>query len=129
MLGSYVLFPYFTTYWSLLSVNLREMKVSLWDPLKRVREVSDLLASLFEFIRQELLFHEQRRIEDTPWRDLTFENTRELEVFDAADSGVYALQKAQQICLGQRGEVRKACMPQYRLQQLQLLYYNKDGAS
>jgi hypothetical protein len=88
----YILFPLFIGYWTLLVVNNREMTARYYDPIGI--EKNEVFAGLFDFLRQEISFHQHRTLESTRWKQLNCQRINEVDAFDHFDSAVYVLRMA-----------------------------------
>ena len=109
-----------------MAVNLRERTVTVHDPRGLYHGVNNILASLFAFFKQELLHHEGRQIEQTPWREFIYQKARQPRISEAA--GLYVLAHARQLCLGDRTEVTSASMAALQQELLRVLDTDKENA-
>ena len=121
-----MLFPLYDRGWALLIVNLREKKVSLLHPCGQPRRVEERLVRLFEFLKEEVSIHERRRIEDSPWRNLQYENEALAERCSEADSGLIVLKIAECLATGKPGRPAVRQTEQYRGEFLKLLFLNRS---
>ena len=117
-----MIFPLFINYWTILIVNNREKTAKYFDPIGIEKNERQIYNSLCEFLKQEILFHENRSIEKTRWKQLEFERVNEIEAYDHIDSAVYILRKALEISTAKRIQVCPEVLNEYRTKLLVLLF-------
>ena len=105
----------------LLVVNLREKKVRLLAT--RPVPVEDKLVKLFLFLRNVVLSHEKRRIEETVWRSIRYEQTPLAAEVSDEDSGMFVLKQAERIATGQPTTL--SWSRKDRIKYLKQLYFNR----
>jgi len=114
VLCSYLLFPVFVGYWSLLVLNVRERTVTYFDPMKKYLYVETLLVCLLQYLGSELLLHESRALEMSDWKDILYKGATETHSFAKAHSSLYVLKHAEDYVKGWPQGVHPADLQQYR---------------
>jgi hypothetical protein len=115
------LYPVFKRHWSLLAVDLRERKVTYYDPTKRNEDLSDTLVKLFRFFKSEMAHHEHRNIEETTWRDFTYRSPETLPKFAAQDSAAFICKLGEGLVSGERVQLQACLASEYRKEVLHAL--------
>lgn len=110
----YAFYPIFKSHWSLLVVDIRERKVTYYDPTKRDEDLTDTLVSLFHFFKSEMAYHENRNIEETTWRDFTYKTPTAMPKFNTQDSAAFICKVAQQLLCGGQLNLEPRMASQYR---------------
>lgn len=117
----YLLFPLFIGYWTLLVVNCKEKSAVYYDPMGIENNDKGIFNCLFEFLKQELSFHQNIGIEKTRWRYLEYKRVNEQEPFDHIDTEIYILRMALKVCTGKNLEISPKEMNEYRKDLIALL--------
>ena len=110
----FLLFPLFVGYWTLLVVSCREKTAVYYDPMGIENNDKSVSSRLYEFLKQELNFHQNVQIEKTRWRHLDYKRVNEIEPFDHIDTEIYILRMALKVCTGKDIEICPKKMNDYR---------------
>jgi Ulp1 family protease len=117
----YLLFPLDISYWTLLVVNCREKSAVYYDPMGIENNDKTIFNCLYDFLKQELNFHQNFQIEKTRWRHLDYKRVNEVEPFDHIDTEIYILRMALKVCTGRDLEINPKKMNDYRKDQIAIL--------
>lgn len=115
------IYPVFRHHWCLLVVDVRERRVTYYDPTKRDEDLTETLIALFRFLKSEMAHHEHRNIEETTWRDFSYRTPEMLAKFSPQDSAVFICKLAEQIANGEALQVAVSSASQYRRDVVQAL--------
>ena len=118
----YLLFPLFIGYWTLLVVNNREKTARYYDPIGIEKNEKQIFVGLFDFLRQEVNFHQGRSFESTRWKQLDCRRINEEEAYDHIDSAVYILRLALKVATGKNIEITPEVLSEHRNRLLIMLF-------
>lgn len=116
------MFPLFIGYWTLLVVNNREKTAKYFDPVGIEKNEKQVFSALYDFLKQEIQFHQGRSIDKTRWKQLECERVNEEEPYDHIDSAVYILRQALKYSTGKDIELAPQVLNDYRTRLLVLLF-------
>ena len=116
------MFPLFIGYWTLLVVNNREKNAKYYDPIGIEKNDRKIFNSLYSFIKQEINFHQNRKIENSLWKQLEYTKVNEKAPYDHTDSAVYILNLASKICTNKSTDLSPEVLNEYRTKLLVHLF-------
>lgn len=100
---------------------MREKTVIYHDPLQARESLNSILRSLFQFLRSELMFHENRLLDKTTWGEIKYKSSPPGKPLPREQSGVAISQRAYSLCTG------KPAPPALREKMLQSLRKHCDA--
>ncbi|OMJ68250.1 hypothetical protein SteCoe_34350 [Stentor coeruleus] len=118
----YLLFPLFIGYWTILVINNREKTAKYYDPIGIEKNEKQVFKGLFDFLKQEISFHQGKSIESTRWKHLECQRVNEIDAYDHIDSAVYVLRLAFKISTGKDIEISPDVLNEYRTKLIALLF-------
>ncbi|OMJ76305.1 hypothetical protein SteCoe_24330 [Stentor coeruleus] len=117
----YVLFPIYIGYWTLLALDNRQKNLQLYNMRKNDTIIEQIVICVKDFIRRELKHHEQKEIEVTGWRELSYE-VIECENIEESDCAAFAIRIAYKVAINNRAALTIEILDDFRYNLLIMLY-------
>lgn len=114
-----VLFPLFLGYWTMVVLDNRLIKVSMFNVDQETER--EAFESIKFFIDQELKFHDKKCIQCSSWANLQLESLK-TQILTDTQSSAYTLKLAYKLCVNPETELNPATFPNFRIKLLILLF-------
>ena len=111
----------------MLAINIREGFMTYYDPCKSFKFLEDILISAFKFLKDEMWFYESKMIDETRWRNFSYQKLSETSRFDEVDSAVYVIKHIKKIALAERDDVTPLRINDIRTEVMKMLYVSARG--
>ena len=117
----YVLFPLYIGFWTLLTLDNRQKKLYLYNMSKNNPLVEQIFSFIKEFIKRELKRHENKEIEITGWRELSYD-ILDYGAIDEVDSSAFAIRVAYKLAINQNAVINCDVIHDFRYNLIIMLY-------
>ena len=117
----YVLFPLYVGFWILLTLDNRQKKLYLYNLSRKDPLVEQIFSFVKDFVKRELKRHENKEIEITGWRELSYD-ILDYGRIDEVDSSAFAIRVAYKLAINQNAVINCDVIHEFRCNLIVMLY-------